>query len=345
MSELRQLTSARGIAAWFVVLYHIRQSIPGLPDSARAILGKGYLAVDFFFLLSGFVIWLTWHDRLRQGDRATIGWFLHKRIARIWPLHLAMLAVAVALAATLALTGRPDPAYPFAQLPLHLLLIQNWGFTDHLAWNDPAWSISCEFAAYLAFPLLVMVVDWRALRTRTLVLAAAAVLATLYALMAGEPSLGADIPRFGLVRCLAEFTTGTIVAALYQRQSGRIALPLAILLSAAWALGAPEILVVPAALAATLLALARAPRILQGRVIHWLGDISYATYLSHFLLWKIVKLAVVTDATHVDATTIVAYLAIVVMASAILYHGFERPAQRIVNGVRRARPPLPSSAP
>ena len=67
MTELRQLTGARGIAAWAVVLYHLRLSIAGLPAPAVAALGKGYLAVDFFFLLSGFVIWLAWHERLRPA--------------------------------------------------------------------------------------------------------------------------------------------------------------------------------------------------------------------------------------------------------------------------------------
>ena len=52
MSELRALTSARGIAAWLVVLYHIRASIAGLPHGVEAVFAKGYLAVDFFFLLS-----------------------------------------------------------------------------------------------------------------------------------------------------------------------------------------------------------------------------------------------------------------------------------------------------
>ena len=122
MSELRALTSARGIAAWLVVLYHIRASIAGLPHGVEAVFAKGYLAVDFFFLLSGFVIWLTWHDRLRGQGAAGIARFLQKRVARIWPLHGVMLAFAVALALALWATGRSDPAFPFAELPLHVLL-------------------------------------------------------------------------------------------------------------------------------------------------------------------------------------------------------------------------------
>ena len=57
--ELRALTSVRGVAAWMVVLYHIRLTIDGLPQAWVHVFAKGYLAVDFFFLLSGFVIWLS----------------------------------------------------------------------------------------------------------------------------------------------------------------------------------------------------------------------------------------------------------------------------------------------
>lgn len=331
MTELRQLTSARGIAAWLVVGYHIRQSIAGLPVPVMCVLDRGYLAVDFFFLLSGFVIWLAWGQRLRGGDRATIARFLQKRIARIWPLHLAMLAMAMGIVAVLAATGRHDGSFPLRELPLHVLLVQNWGFTDRLSWNDPAWSISCELAAYLLCPVLVAALDWRRLSTAALAGIAATCLLALYVVMADQPDLGADIARFGLARCLAEFATGTILAALWVRGVGRRAWLAAPIPIVGWWLGAPETLVVPAALACLLLALAHTPRLLQGRAIHWLGDISYATYLSHFLLWKIFKLAFVRDAAAVPPPSIALYLVLVLGASALFYHWFERPAQRWVN--------------
>jgi peptidoglycan/LPS O-acetylase OafA/YrhL len=345
VTELRALTSVRGIAAWLVVLYHIRTGIAGLPPAAEAVLAKGYLAVDFFFLLSGFVIWLTWHARLREP--AAIPRFLQKRVARIWPLHAVMLLAAVALALLLNATGRHDPAFPFAELPLHVLLVQNWGVTDALRWNDPAWSISCELAAYLLCPLLVLAVDWRCVPTRALLGIAAATLLALHLTMNGAPSLGADIPRYGLVRCLAEFTTGTILAAVYLRRPHAIAPTVAAgALAAAWVLGAPETLVVPATFAALLLALAltagcrRHP--LEGRTLHYLGEISYATYLSHFLLWKAFKLPLAS--ATVQPPLVALYLLLVLAASAALYHGVERPAQRRLLRLPRSPRPVPPPA-
>lgn len=329
MTELRQLTGARGLAAWAVVLYHLRLSIDDLPAPVLAVFAKGYPAVDFFFLLSGFVIWLAWHDRL-PAER---GRFWQKRVARIWPLHLLMLGVAVALAAAQTLRGSPDPAFPWAELPLHLLLVQIWGTTGALHWNDPAWSISAELAAYLLFPLLIRCVDWRRWSTPALVAVIAGVLAILPLTMGGG-TLGQDIPRFGLLRCLCEFAAGTALAALYLRGgSARIPLAVAALCLAAILAGAPETLAVPPLLAATLLALARIEAgPLASRPIHWLGEISYATYLSHFLLWKLAKLLL--PAGPQPPLVIAAYLLAVLAISHLLYRWWELPAQRWVNARR-----------
>ncbi len=343
-TELRALTGARGIAAWLVVLYHIRLSIAGLPQAALVILAKGYLAVDFFFLLSGFVIWLTWHERLRAHGVAGIGPFLRKRIARIWPLHIVVLAGAVALALVFVETGRADPVdYPFARLPLDILLLQNWGFTDRLAWNDPSWSISAELGAYLLFPLLIATVDWRRLASPVLLVVALAILVLLY-LTTATPTLGTDIPRYGLLRCLTEFATGTIVSALWLRwrnthpmRTAIAASTAGIALLAAWAAGTPETLVVPAAFACLLLVLAltsaakRNP--LSSRPIHYLGEISYATYLGHFMLWVVFKLLFVSDTAAVPPMLIALYLSLVLLASIALYHLIERPAQRTINSL------------
>ncbi len=347
MTELRALTGARGIAAWLVVLYHIRGSIAGLPASIEAGLAKGYLAVDFFFLLSGFVIWLSWAPRFRDGGSTQIGPFLRKRVARIWPLHAVMLAFAAALAGLLAATGHDASAtFPPGELPLHLLLIQNWGLTAALSWNDPAWSISAEMGAYLLFPLLVTAIDWRRVPSAAVliaILAAAVLLASVFA-TAGGATLGHDIARLGLVRCGIEFAMGTAVAALWLRWQGSLRVSGVAALTGIVLLLAPlpEPLRIPLAFAALLLALAltcgRRGHPLEGRAVHYLGEVSYATYLGHFLLWFAFKLAFVRDADAVPPALIALYLAMVLASSVVLYHGVERPAQRAINGWRVRRP-------
>jgi peptidoglycan/LPS O-acetylase OafA/YrhL len=354
-AELRALTSARGIAAWFVVLYHIRLSVAGLPASWVALFAKGYLAVDFFFLLSGFVIWLTWGERLREGRWRAVPAFLQKRVARIWPLHLFMLACAVGLALLLAATGRQNPIdYPFGQLPLHIFLLQNWGFTDQLAWNDPSWSISTELGAYLLFPWLAVAIDWRRVPTWAVLAAIAALLILLHALMAdgGALNLGHDIARFGLRRCVLEFASGTAVAALWLRWRDRPGIPawsaagVAALFLAGWASDTmSETLAIPAAFAAILLLLAltsgKRGNLLEIAPLHYLGEISYATYLGHFLLFVVFKLALVDDPRVIHPALIALYLLMVLASSIALYHLVERPAQKWVNGLRQSRRKTP----
>lgn len=350
--ELRALTSARGIAAWWVVLYHLRGALEGVPGAIEAVLAKGYLAVDFFFLLSGFVLALRQGARLRDGRLRAIPDFLRRRIARIWPLHAAMLGFALLLVGILRASGRTTQDFPLAELPAHLLLVQAWGFANSLCWNDPAWSISCELAAYLLFPLWALAIDARRLPTPILIASAAALLVLLHAAFAarGAADLGQDIAHLGVLRCLLEFATGTVLYALWERwrAGGSWIAPLGLagLFFVAWKLGLAETAAAPAALAALLLALAlasgRAGKPLEAALLHRLGTISYATYLGHFLLWFAFKLALVRGET-IGWPLALLYLALVLVASEALHRLVERPAQAWINRLqlRRSRAPLP----
>jgi peptidoglycan/LPS O-acetylase OafA/YrhL len=354
-SELRALTSARGVAAWMVVLYHIRPIMHGLPGFALQIFGKGYLAVDFFFLLSGFVIWLSWGERLRDDGWRAARCFLQKRVARIWPLHLVILAGASMLALVLAATGRSDPIqFPFRELPLHIFLFQNWGFTDRLSWNNPAWSISCEIVAYLAFPFFARAIDWRRFPSWLIVSTIAMLFLIIYIMIRGEAMLDASVTQYGMIRCLTEFSAGTALCALWMRWREAPALPAmcaattCIAALVAWAAGAPETLAAPTALAALLLTLALTSGLrrnpLDASLIRYLGEISYATYLSHFILFIVFKLLFVSDELSVPLGLIALYLAMVLASSIALHHLVERPAQRWINGLRPARSPaLPAT--
>ncbi|HEX8625303.1 MAG TPA: acyltransferase [Allosphingosinicella sp.] len=345
-ADLPALTGIRGLAAWFVVLYHIRVGAYSyLPDGASFVLSKGYLAVDLFFMLSGFVLWLNYSDRLRRDGFAAVPKYLARRAARIWPLHIFVLALTVVYATLVAATGELNTAhYPWQELPLHVLLIHNWGFTSALTWNDPSWSISGEAAAYLLFPLIVLAVDWKKLSPTWAIAALLLLALVLSAVMGwnGAFILDRDIPRFGLLRAATEFSMGTILCALWQRwcSTPRMTAALAGALVAAallltFAAGAPETLVVPLILAGLLLVVAltadRAGNPLAVRPIHYLGEISYSTYLVHFLLYIVFKILFVADPANVPPGLIGLFLLITFLASVALYHGVERPAQRALN--------------
>lgn len=345
--HLPTLTGLRGIAALAVVFYHIRGGMGGFaPDWLIALLAHGYLAVDLFFVLSGFVLWWTYGDAFRAQGRAAIGPFIVRRIARIFPLHLAIMAAMTLFALALARSGRaPGAQYPLADLPAHLLLVHNWGLTDRLAWNDPAWSISAEWAAYL----LLALVGSAAARMPTgiwrfplITLAMAGALGGFYALT-GNSNIGADIPVTGLARCLAEFAIGVFLCQWWRacRANKRGVWLTALFLAAGGgaltASGLSQPAGVPLVMAALLIAALEAsllPRpLLGGALAQWLGRISYAVYLSHFFLWILFKLAFVGDLAAVGLFAIAGFVAGVVLVSHWLHHIIERPGRRLFQRV------------
>lgn len=339
VAQLHALTGLRGLAAWWVVFYHLRLSLADLlPPGAIAVLGTGYLAVDLFFLLSGFVMWLNYGERIASGGMRETVSFWWRRFARVWPLHAAILALLLPFALLLWATGRDGSAYPLAELPLHALLVQNWGLTTELSWNHPAWSISTEAAAYLLFPVLVLGLFRKPLAPvacLALLVVLAAALHGLFAVM-GHESLGEAIPQLGLWRCLAQFAMGAVLCQLWEHWRGRSAMAAGALAAAGlffagrW-LGVPETACLPLAFAGLLLALALdegpVARLLGSRGPRWLGDVSYATYLAHVPLLVLVKLLFVGEDLQLSWTDLALYLAALLALSAALYRWLEKPAQ------------------
>ena len=142
--QLNSLTGLRFFAAMAVVLYHLHLYFPAISGSL-AIFGYGYTGVSFFFILSGFV--LTWSHRPGVTARR----FYWNRVARIWPLHVLTMILALWIP---ALSGSSWTGWSAA--PFVLTLTQAWipgsGFLS--AFNGVSWSLSCEAFFYLLFPLL-----------------------------------------------------------------------------------------------------------------------------------------------------------------------------------------------
>jgi len=120
-----------------------------------AVLNNLYLFVDFFFVLSGFVIAHSYRERLKS--KTDVERFLVRRFGRVWPLHVAMIAafalvevakwVLVAGAGLQANTAPFDPSgqAPLAALPANIFLAHGLGVLPRLSWDHPSWSISAEF--------------------------------------------------------------------------------------------------------------------------------------------------------------------------------------------------------
>src|SRR6202161_3995096 len=121
------------------------------------LVAKGYLGVELFFVLSGFILCPVYLDQVADGG-FRYGSFLWARLARIYPLHLATLAGIGAMALAALAAGRViDPnILSWSSLPANLLLVQAWGYAPQAGWNHPSWSISAEWFAYLSFPVFAI---------------------------------------------------------------------------------------------------------------------------------------------------------------------------------------------
>ncbi len=119
---------------------------------------KGYLGVDFFFILSGFILTHVYLPSVQNGSFQAHA-FMIRRIARIYPLHFITLLVMAGVYFTPLQWGAqailPPEATPIRSFFYNLLMIHGWGVDDDLSFNRPSWSISAEWFAYLCFPFII----------------------------------------------------------------------------------------------------------------------------------------------------------------------------------------------
>jgi peptidoglycan/LPS O-acetylase OafA/YrhL len=338
--HLHALTGLRGIAAWWVALYHFRFEFPaGMPDWALPIVSRGYLAVDLFFILSGFILALNYASKVGTLEGGAVRGFLIARVARIWPLHAVMsLLFLLNPLAILFFSTQKNLAgrYPLDHWVMSLFLVQNWGFTSKMDWNVPAWSISTEWAAYLLFPVLIAAA-WRIARSRTTALIGIVVMLAIIAgffAAIGATSVDNDIPHFGLPRCLLEFTTGLF---LYRAWSlGRVSPAtlvacgaIAIAGIAGFALGvAPDWALMPVAFTALIVVLASGrtvARVLAWGPILFLGEISYSTYLAHWFVRDWTKFLVMEH--YGQTLPFFVFLVATLLVSIALFYLVEKPGR------------------
>ena len=209
------LDSLRGIAALAVVVFHL-QAREGFAQWAFFRASNQF--VDFFFVLSGFVIAASYGERLARGF--PIGTFLWLRLGRIWPVHFVILVVYVVIEIALALSstshgGRvpfTDTRDPWALIPT-ALLVQAFVMPGVGTWNTQSWSISVELGLYCACALA-----WRAVG-RFAIPAAVAVAASLLIVWQARPEAIGE--QFWAARGFAGFGLGMGVRAIEQLLSSQ----------------------------------------------------------------------------------------------------------------------------
>jgi peptidoglycan/LPS O-acetylase OafA/YrhL len=355
------LESLRGIAALTVALYHVSWQSHFVHWS---FVRNGALMVDFFFVLSGFVLFHSYGERL--GTWASTVRFLVIRFGRLYPLHLASLLAFVAIECAkwgavrfhLANVG----SVPFAQntpgaLISNLLLIHGLGVYDQPTWNIPSWSISVEFYIYALFALVVALFP-----KKPLLLAASGVLAIVGLLVSWKAAGGLDsTAKYGFFRGLLGFFCGVIAwhcyAALRRRFGGRMLAGAAVTLGAltvaflCWMQrGLNDFFAIPlfvAIVLVTALLDSRGTSLLDSRALVWLGTISYSVYMVHpviiwgfeFVLQYVLKLPrpdyYATGVWTGDAVVLVYAAAVVIVSGWTFRHIEDRFRRKIRQAVER----------
>jgi peptidoglycan/LPS O-acetylase OafA/YrhL len=358
--EILSLTSLRGLAALYVLLFHFEGAYGPIfypLSKVSKIIEHGYLGVDVFFILSGFIIYHVYGATFEKTSPTHIRSFLVARFARIWPLHTFMLLLWLCgiIGSSVLRTGAPpiggfrffggNDAISFGT---NILMIHAWGFHDALTWNRVSWSVSAEWFAYLAFPIVL--VAFR--RLGTIVKTSVLAVATFSVLMVAvhiHGNLETMMSGWSLLRVECEFVIGMCVYRAYEGLQATNMTPrtvdlLTLTLTASFLtivhMGAPDILVVPmvAALIPVLaLTRGRISDLLSRQTLVYLGTISYSIYMVHLavrtLYVEVVKphLGTVLSASYpLSAAAMGIVVAITLTMAALAYHLVEKPARSAI---------------
>jgi peptidoglycan/LPS O-acetylase OafA/YrhL len=354
-NQIPSLTGVRAFAAMWIVSFHFWGSIILLVPQAALVerfIVRGNFGVDLFFMLSGFIMMHTYGGRALGGWRG-YGSFLWKRFARLYPGYLAALLAMVALVFGASLVGveKSESMYPMKTLPFEFLMIQAWG-PLLLSWNYPGWSVSAEWFAYIfIFPLalagfhLLGGKDPGVVTNRARIACAVVIAIVCLALVFGLVPAGSQ-PHASW-RVAMEFLAGAFFYRLLQgiRNSPATGTTLFVIggvLVILQCLGLLGLRGAPAGFAMLIflimmLAGAGTPHSIGKRFLSrqpwvYLGEISYALYLTHAPVQRVLKVVLPEERFAgadwwVRFGVLAIYAVVLIAAASALYHLVEHPAR------------------
>ena len=278
-SRIPGLDALRGLAALLVLAYHARGL--ALP---REVLAHGYLAVDLFFVISGFVLARAYEAGLAAGEGAA---FMVRRLKRLYP----MAVLGLLLGAGIWLSGGKEPGVIALLLALGVAFVPFTAGRDVFPLNGPQWSLMWELLANLVY---AVVAPWLTTRRLALLVAAGGTAHAALAVIHGTGSLGPYGHDWwtGAPRVVFGFFAGVLLARLAKEGRPKAPVPpIAAILAVVVLVLSPPVpeaaraaFDLVAALAVFPLLVAAAARAEVDRlrpVLDGLAGISYALYALH----------------------------------------------------------------
>ncbi len=307
------------------------------PEPVQAMFRGGYLAVQTFFILSGFVLAQTYATTQWHGE--SLKRFAMARFARIYPVYiLSLIVVGRFILETLAKPGRTG-TQKVLLIGDYVFLLLGWMGPRGVGWNTPAWTLSCEFVFYLCFPLLF---TWLRKGTPARLYTALGISFVLPIILdhAGVPQ------HWKPIHHLSDFVAGIVAAKLYEKLRAFDGKGTWLYLPAL--VGGVFLITHPEVLRGTLADLNTAlrplnvmafiglalnggwiARALSSRISDYLGQASYSMYILHVpLLWWYSRYAFHRRGSPPYTVATLAFLACVVVASIVAFELVEKPANR-----------------
>ena len=382
--EIRALTGLRAVAAVWVVLLHFQRLLNPYLDQVpllRSVISAGWLGVDLFFALSGFVIGLAYLEQVGRSPRpGAIGRFVLARFARVWP---AWAVVTVLMGAWVWVVRKggwnadvlvPHPDADVTQMLRQLSMTHMWGQDGFfgVSYVLPGWSISAEWLAYLCFPLLAVCLRPLLHLPAPLVLALSCLASTPLVITAFEQGVP-DLAQNWMTRIACGFVAGLLaaIAAKRIRRTERteslalagsiltVVLMVCVFMWNSWRRGGDLGLdysgVVVCLIPLLIVSLSFTDRglasLLGRRTMVYGGRISYCIYLTHFVVLDVVTTIVWQDPAKAWVPTPGFMLAVPAMALApfllapLLHHLVEEPARARIMALVPKRRTAPRAVP
>lgn len=338
------LTGIRGFAALWIISSHQFNRLERMypeQDVLLKIFENGWLGVDIFSLLSGFIISYAYFEQLSKPTLQVVGRFLWLRFARTWPLHLFVLVLFVFSLANISGLSSIENIWREPQFLSQLFLVQGWGFNNYVSWNVPSWTLSAEWFWYLLFPVFLMATVRVNRAWAALFMALGCIALTGLALSEVFDTTFATTYEWGIVRIGGEMLAGCYLYRAYQLGLPEkfpyaltgVVIIVFVLFNPDLPVNGATLIVMAFVLLVLGLAMDQQPFrwMFANRVSVYLGDLSYSLYMNHWLflgapgLFGYIKFPNIYTVLVVNAG--------IILMSVLTYHFIERPSRAWLRGV------------